>query len=403
MTCEIDINTDRVWQAGSYMLVGRRANFDALWNSINRLDSVLESLRAYDNASGTVTRNVDKAQQNLRKCRTQCIDVTTNAMVRTGNFLQDVAIEYEASERYVKSLWDDNYTHRSWSFTKDDLASLISQAGKLIAKDPLAFVATFAAECAEAFAKGWEKVSPYLDYVIDAVTAVGIIAFATTSPIGWVFLAGFCISTIYKYASNGGSILGDAAALGAELLGADKETIENVRSSLGFAQSVGELFLPGGGIAKAVGVGAKSISKVDKIARSVDAAYGLKKWGNTLINGGKFSSALRAPSETVAKKIFLKTVGVVDFNQRNCRVSKTSTKLLCNISGDYWTYKRTDMVFRGLRARDYSREASNFGSTLSEVKGSIDNGTNVYDYVTNKGENGGHNNLIADAWHRCFG
>ena len=287
MTCEIDINTDRVWQTGSYMLVGRRANFDALWNSINRLDSVLESLRAYDNASGTVTRNVDKAQQNLRKCRTQCIDVTTNAMVRTGNFLQDVAIEYEASERYVKSLWDDNYTHRSWSFTKDDLASLISQAGKLIAKDPLAFVATFAAECAEAFAKGWEKVSPYLDYVIDAVTAAGIIFFALSNPAGWVVLGVFAIATLYKYKTHGGSIIGDSLEAGAVLLGCDKQTASNLKSLGKCVQGVGELFLPGGGLAKAAGYGLKGLGVASRAA-------------NLLSTETKFAKAFRNSVETVA-------------------------------------------------------------------------------------------------------
>ena len=115
MTCEIDIDTSRVWQAGEYLLVGRRANFDALWNDINRLDSALNSLRSFNNSSGSVVAHVERSQQYLNKCKSHCIEPTTNAMVRTGNFLQDVAIEYEASERYVKSLWDDNYTHRSWS------------------------------------------------------------------------------------------------------------------------------------------------------------------------------------------------------------------------------------------------------------------------------------------------
>ena len=384
MTCEIDINTDRVWQTGSYMLVGRRANFDALWNSINRLDSVLESLRAYDNASGTVTRNVDKAQQNLRKCRTQCIDVTTNAMVRTGNFLQDVAIEYEASERYVKSLWDDNYTHRSWSFTKDDLASLISQAGKLIAKDPLAFVATFAAECAEVFVKAWGFVSPLLGWVAEAVTIAALVSFAFSNPVGWIVLGAYAVSLIYKYTTGGNSIIGDALSLGVELVTGDKELAARAKTIGSFAQDVAELCLPGGLLAKGA-------------AKAIKGAQGATKAANLLKKGNKVTTFLRKPSK-VLTTTFKRLAQSNKFGRASSKVHSFANAVsVKNNPMKYLTSKYAP-------SKGIERKINKAYDKFSFVKRSGSATSGVCDYLTQTDEERAeHKNPLSDVWHSCFG
>ena len=260
MTCEIDIDTSRVWQAGEYLLVGRRANFDALWNDINRLDAALNSLRGFNNSSGSVVAHVERSQQYLNRCKTHCIEPTTNAMVRTAQFLQNVAVQYENTERAVASLWG---SVRPWyqDLSIEEVGSILFQVGKIATKTACDHIADFVGQC-------WENALNYINqdklgFVLDCIVIIGgvsLIATGVGAPLGIAILAVDVIPSVYSIFSGGGDFWNDVTVgLLTPVIGVENAQIAGKVMSVGGA--VASLVLPGAAGAKTLYKGAREIQR----------------------------------------------------------------------------------------------------------------------------------------------
>lgn len=200
--------------------------------------------------------------------------------------------------------------------------------------------------------------------------------------------------------------MGDTLALGAELAGADKATIEKWRGYGQNAQAIGELFLPGGGVVKAAGMAGKAAMGAERGGRIAD----------TMINGGRASKVLRNTSDMLAGKIGAAasnrtartSVGrsSSDFVQSFCGGIISKNNPIESISGainrNRWFSDRGLTV-----STSYAEGVSKRFDAIGEVKDSKDAVTTLYDSATGESrkpeEERGYNNALSNAWHSCFG
>lgn len=381
MTCEINIDTSRVWEVGRWLGSGRNPNYDALWNDINKLDAALNSLRGFNNSSGSVVSRVERSQEYLNRCKTRCIEPTTSAMVRTASFLQETAVQYENTERYAASLWD-KYPRFNWIGAVVGSLPSLFEAIQAAKAERLDHVKDFIGQCCDAFVKAWNFVSPALSLVAEFVTVAALISFAWSNPVGWVVLGGYAIASIYKHIT-GGSIVGDGLALGVELATGDKELATKAKIIGGFGQDVLELCLPGGLVAKGA-------------AKVIKGAQGGTKVAKLLKNGNKVSTFLRKPSKVLTTPV-KRLAQSGRFGRASSKVHSFSNAVsVKNNPMKYLTSKYAS-------TKKVSQKINKVYGKFSSVKSSGGAISGVYDFSTKIGEEKTeYKNRLSDVWHSCF-
>lgn len=398
MTCEIDIDTSAVWAIGNNLLSNRQPYFDELLDALNELEPALDELRAWDDPAGNVVRHVNNAQRMIREMRQGC-DEITEGIIALGNFLMNVAVTYENTERSVAAVWD-KYP-KAQPLTFEDVFRELIAAAVAADEEIRNRIADFVGKCLESIIDECARNAQVLGYILDAITVAGILAFAFSNPVGWLVLGTFLFSTWYRK-NFGGSFVGDALALGAELAGADKATIEKWRAGGQLVQSVASLFLPGGGITKAAGVAAK-------------AAKGAKE-ANFAMKGNRLTTALRAPTKKLAQSVQGNSIGfalsrafrgkepvtkTLDFSLSYSTGILAKKSPIGSIAG--WVNEHT----RYTLLKEDIEATSNFYKNAADVKKSLGSAVKIYDVATGESrkpeDQRGYNNALSNAWHSCFG
>lgn len=286
MTCEIDINTSAVWEISKFMRAGGRTNYDTLWRDINNLDSALDSLRYYNNPSGSVNTHINEAQHNLDKCKSYCIEPTTNAMCNVASFLEDAAMQYEQTEREICNIWGYREKASCVPSVADVLGALVNTFART-AEFIFDHAADFIGNCIDNAIK-YMKEDP-VGFFLDSIAVIGGIALIASGPVGWglglAILAVNVIPSAYSIFSGGEDIWNDATvALLTPVLG--DEAAKNMGRAASLAGAAASLIVPGVAAAKT----AKAAMGAKKISNAKDALGAAKSFGKEFYKSYKTSN-----------------------------------------------------------------------------------------------------------------